>query len=454
MVSSLNDMVKAIAPTIPSSLISPHALATIGAVAQQFPLTLGTTIGFESPLSVGHPNADFFLRVSGVWGRSLLIGQPQSPPVLTQLGWEPDSCPPTFADLWSHPIWQRIRQFARLWAEPTSLLHTAIDDIWLEFDTADIPPETRADIPLPSIFFGVKSPGLPTLDWIAKIALPALIGSALLPQTQAVLQQCFKAIPASARLFQVGVLSGREPSQANCPALRLYIQNVPMHQLIPLLNQLNWPGDKELLTHLLSHIGSHQDTCTLQLELRNSRDSTSSSPLSSAPSAVLSPVIGIECTFPHRSAWQTVLNRLVLLGFCQRDRAQALLNYPGYVRALDCAGFPPLLKRWSDQLTPYRECLLVKRLAYLKFTYRPNQPFLAKAYLGLFPTWIDARYLTPTPPTDRPLADQEAIAIQVCKSLIQQLDYGEVDIDELFAHQRSQKSRWLNKALEIMCIGG
>jgi len=90
----------------------------------------------------------------------------------------------------------------------------------------------------------------------------------------------------------------------------------------------------------------------------------------------------------------------------------------------------------------------------LKFTYEPGHPLQAKAYLGLSPTWIDARYLQFNATDDAAEVDQESTAIKVCKDLIQQLDYGEIDVDELFISQRSQKSRWLNQALETMCVGG
>lgn len=435
MTSSLKEMVSAIAPTISPHLIAPHALAAIGSVAQQFPMTLGTTVGFECPLSTVDAHADFFLRVSGAWGQSLLAGLPQSLPILEQLQSQPDRCPPGFAHLWEVPSWQRIRKFAQRWADPTSLLQKAINDIWLEFDV--VPGANH--LPSPSSFFGVKSPGLPSLEWVGQMALPMLLGSTLSAQTLETLQQCFAAIPASAQVFQIGVLSGRGASPLGTPALRLYIQNLQLNQIPSLLNRLNWPGDRSLLTQLLTRVCPGQEICSLQLEIQET----------------LSPVIAVECAFSHRGGWQKTLNRLMMAGFCTFERAQALLDYPGYVRSQDAvAPFPELLARWSAQLAPYRECLLVKRLAYLKFTYQPGQPLLAKAYLGVSPTWIDARYLDARDATANAISQQEAMAIQLCKDLVQQLDYGEVDVDELFAYQRSQKSRWLNKALETMCVGG
>ena len=470
MASTLGEMVAAIAPTIPETLMSSSNVAAIDSVAQHFPLTLGTTVGFECPLTAPEPAADFFLRVSGDWGRSLLAGQPESPPILAQIQWAhssdtPASCPLKFTQLWAHPTWQHIRQAAQRWSEPTSLLHDAIDDIWLEFDigssashgnaehtaTADARSATP-DLPVPSSFLGIASPGLTSLDWIGQIALPTLMGSPLSPRVQTTLQECLAALPASARVFQVGTLSGRVPetSPTDTLPLRLYVQNLALSQLPSLLERLSWPGDKTLLTQLLTRIDPLHETCSLQLELIDSQNSS----LPSGSSSILASKIGIECVFPHRAAWQKVLSRLVMLGFCRSDRAQALLDYPGYVRAQNCPQFPPLLKQWSAQLAPYRECLLVKRLAYLKFTYEPGHPLQAKAYLGLSPTWIDARYLNPNVAMVNPQYDQESTAIRVCKDLIQQLDYGEIDVDELFAYQRSQKSRWLNKALETMCVGG
>ena len=451
MASSLNDMVSAISPTIPPSLISPHALEAIAAVAKHFPITLSTTVGFECPLAAG-AEADFFLRVSGAWGQALLAGESQTPPILDQLRLEPELFPPGFALLWDAPLWQRIREFARLWAEPNSLLHQAVEDLWLEFDTAsgdtsgitdhgsEIPDQQRTKpIPLPSTFFGVKSPGIPSWEWLSQSALPTLLGEPLSIDAELTLQHCLVNIPAAARLFQVGLLSGRTLIQGDSPAMRLYIQDMPLAQLRSTLSRLSWVGDAELLTQLLTRVCQSKGRFSVQLEIQDA----------------LSPVIAIECYFHHRTEWQQVLNRLVSTGFCSPERAQALLNYPGYVRAQDhLAPFPKLLESWSAQLSPYRECFLVKRLAYLKFTYQPGCPLLAKAYLGLSPTWIDSRYLDLNDPVSEHHSDQESLAISLCKALIQQLDYSEIDVDELFPCQRSQKSQWLNKALELMCVGG
>ncbi|MBD0270260.1 MAG: hypothetical protein ICV77_18465, partial [Cyanobacteria bacterium Co-bin8] len=203
MASSLNDMVSAIAPTIPVALIQPEALAEIATVAQHLPLTLGTTVGFECPLSTPG-KADFFLRVSGAWGQSLLAGQPQMPPVLEQFSLSSDLLPLEFPHLWQNAPWQSIRQFAQQWAEPASHLHQAVEDVWLEFDIARDDNPT----PLPSVFFGVKPEGLPSLDWVSQIALPTLLGQPLQPQTEETLQRCLSAIPTTAELFQVGLLSG------------------------------------------------------------------------------------------------------------------------------------------------------------------------------------------------------------------------------------------------------
>ena len=431
MASSLREMVAAIAPTIPSTLISPHALVAINTVARHFPLTLSTTIGFECPLSSG-TQADFFLRVSGPWGQSLLTGKPQPPPVLEQFQVNPGLLPPGFSCLWVNAPWPQIRQFAHQWAEPTAPLHTAVEDLWLEFD---IVPDSQS-LPPPSIFFGVQ-PSV-SWDWIGQTALPTLLDGPLSPQAEQTLQACLATIRPPAKLFQVGILSGRTSQTSSFPAIRLYIRDMTLAQVRSTLNRLTWPGDVELFTQLLSRVCQGTDCFTLQLEMQDT----------------LSPTVAIECYFSDRAVWQQVLERLVMTGFCTFERSQALLNYPGYVRAQDpIAPFPSLLKRWSAQLAPYRECVLVKRLAYLKFTYQPGQPLLAKAYLGVSPTWLDARYLEPTLLTSHH-PDQESLAINLCKALIKQLDYAEIDTDEIFSWQRSQKSHWLNKALETMCVGG
>lgn len=429
MASSLNDIITAIAPTLPSALVAPAVMTKINAVAQQFPLTLGTTVGFECSLHTMQGEADFFFRTSGALGRSLLAGQHPNPPVLEQLRYDPEGLLLNYDPLLKESVWRRIQQLARYWSEPKTLLHRAIEDIWLEFDI-DLPVDQQ---PLPSSFFGISSPGLPSLDWVRQIALPTLLGDRLSPIADDTLQRCFSSIPPTAKLFQVGVLSGRTASTQ--PPIRLYIQDLQIKHLSSILSRLDWPGDISLLTQVL--IGTcGEGNFSLQLEIQDT----------------LSPVIAVECCLSNLNNWKTVLDRLVATGFCNPERAAALLSYPGYVRAQDnIAPFPPAFENWSDQLAPYRECLLVKRLAYLKFTYQPGTPLLAKAYLGLSPTWIDPRYLHVE--LARSPCHQEEDAIRLCKALIRELDYSEIDIDPLFLEGRSQKSRCLNQALAKMCVG-
>jgi hypothetical protein len=435
MASSLRDLVSAIAPTIPPNLISPQALSAIGAVAQQFPLMLSTTVGFERPLHTATAEADFFLRVSSDWGKSVLAGHLPEPPILEQLYADSSPLPKEFERLWTHPVWQRLQQLADFWHQPNAHLHTTIEDVWLEFDT----DSDEADPPIPSSFFGIAPAGAASLDWVRQIALPTLLGDRLSPETDAALQTCFSHIVAPASLYQVGLLSGRtSAATAGQPAVRLYIRDLSLAHVQSLLKRLQWSGDIDLLMQMIDRTCGRHSRHALQLEVGKS----------------LSPKIAVECYLSDRAAWQRALSRLVTTGFCIPEVATALLDYPGYVRAQDeIAPFPDLLSRWTTQLAPYRECLLMKRLAYLKFTYEPGQPLLAKAYLGLLPTWVDARYLSPTLPSFEPTSEQEATAITLCKALIQQLDYGEIDVEGLFPCQRSQKAEWLNRAINTLCVG-
>lgn len=435
MAATLDQLIAAIAPTIPPTLIPPERLAAISTVAQTLPLPLGTTVGFECPLSTAN-TADFFLRVSSDWGRSLLAGDTQPPPVLTQLCVDHDLLPPAFGQFWTTFPWQQMRHFAQQWDDESSPLHTGVEDLWLEFDIAPV----IKTLPPPSVFFGIQSSRSDQLDWVTQTALPTLLGRELDAATVHTLECCFAAIPTPASPFQVGILSGRaQPGQASTP-IRLYIRDLTPSQVQFLLTTLAWDGDEQLLSQVLTQVcQGARPQFTLQLEIQKD----------------LQPVIAVECYFRDRADWEQIFDRLIMTGFCGPDRAQALLNYPGYIRARDqVAPFPDLLQHWSSQLSPYRECMLVKRLAYLKFTYQPGQPLLAKAYLGLSPTWLDARYLDPADPFNQTLADQESLAINICKALIQQLDYAEIDVDEIFPSPRSQKTRWLNQALETLCVGG
>ena len=47
----------------------------------------------------------------------------------------------------AHPVWDRLRQFSALWAEPGSPLHGNVRILCLEFDLRDASP---SEVPVPS----------------------------------------------------------------------------------------------------------------------------------------------------------------------------------------------------------------------------------------------------------------------------------------------------------------
>ena len=121
------------------------------------------------------------------------------------------------ARLMTDPIWRRVADFAVRWADPSSPLYRAVDNVWLEFDVDGAPPV----IPIPSVFFGLQPSGQegargvayePNLDgYITTIetVIQLLSGNELAPRKLEMLSDCFRALSSVEHVFQVGLMLSR-----------------------------------------------------------------------------------------------------------------------------------------------------------------------------------------------------------------------------------------------------
>ena len=118
---SFEEYLRPVAAGVSPGLISPSAFSDISSVARVLPSTLAyNTFGFECRLGEELPRADFLVLATSSCGRDSLAGL------------HPTSTLP--ARLMADPVWRRVRDFAARWAEPSSPLYHAVDNVWLEFD--------------------------------------------------------------------------------------------------------------------------------------------------------------------------------------------------------------------------------------------------------------------------------------------------------------------------------
>ena len=129
--------ISVISKDIPPALIGPDNLSEINEIAALFPAKASSFFGFESRLGEAAPRVDFLLHIqASEGGREILAGH-DSENLLPE-------------NIQGNPVWKRVINFCKDWAEPSSDLHQKADNIWLEFDVAR---NGVSDPPVPSFFF-------------------------------------------------------------------------------------------------------------------------------------------------------------------------------------------------------------------------------------------------------------------------------------------------------------
>jgi hypothetical protein len=123
-------------PFVSKLLVSHKNFSDIVNVADRFPSGLTDFLGFECHLNGNEVHTDWALAISG---------EDNSRYVLADLLNDGDF-PNSFFETYE---WTQIREFARVWASPNSILYNTVLGAWLEFDM----PESLSSIPVPSVFF-------------------------------------------------------------------------------------------------------------------------------------------------------------------------------------------------------------------------------------------------------------------------------------------------------------
>lgn len=357
MTGTLAATLQLINPVLPSTLVSAEGAGRIKALAQYLPGAVTAFFGFECHLGDETPLADFLLAVTATeGGRDILTG---GNPVA--------GLPPL---LQAQPIWQRLVNFCRCWADPGSPLARQIHNLWLEFDVAAQVP----DVTTPNCFFGLCLRAGEAGGWINGTALPLLRGEPLPALVEQKLLTAFEVLPEGAYVFQIGLMLARPVE-----AVRLCIRDIAPAQIPAYLSRLGWPGEVDHLAELITMLSQRVDRIDLDLDV----------------GATILPKIGLECYFNHQAQpkfeprWQAFLDLLVDQGLCQPAKREGLLAYPGYIRErANAALWPPHLRPTSSFLGERYEGIFFKGLHHIKIVYQPEKPLEAKAYLYVGQSWL------------------------------------------------------------------
>jgi hypothetical protein len=106
------------------TVVDEAAFSQLSRLCEALPAEFSTFWGFESRLGESRATADILFEIKKQsFGHVLLTGE--TPSALDPL-----------CERWS--TWKKLRDYARVWAEPDHEFHTHIRNIWLEFDMAAV----------------------------------------------------------------------------------------------------------------------------------------------------------------------------------------------------------------------------------------------------------------------------------------------------------------------------
>lgn len=353
---SLAGTLETVAPHVPPALVPPSAWSRVLSAARCMPAPLTDWIYLECRLLTGAPHqVDLIWRLSTA-GRDLLVNRDTDVTSLEQL---------------AGPHWGRLHDLCRRWADPGSVLHRAIDYLWLEFDLAAGADGSPSHIPLPGVFVDfADDPGTRRSctepGGVLELVLEILHAGPFAQSTTQRLRECLAKIPDGAYVPCVGYFSSR-----NGEAVRLCVANLDDITLPTYLGDIAWPGSSAGLQRSIAPLAFHRTgqrkgVSMLHLDLTD---------------AVL-PKISVECGFAHAPQIRgqlvetALLDELVSRGLCSSSQRDDLKAWPGLsVAVLGHELWPSLVMRRVNHLkVVYEGDRLAEVKAYLSLSYKRRQP--------------------------------------------------------------------------------
>jgi hypothetical protein len=364
----LADSLALVTPALPPALVRAERIPVLSALAEQ--LAPIHRAGFECRLQAGDSQVDFQQGIPSTDG-------------------EPERLA-AFLDRQDLPAaWHPVVRFVKRWATPGDVVHTAVSELWLEFDLAAAAPAGSA--PPPSVFTVIR----PTEDGSrgVRAVVEALLGEEEAGPLAAVVDRLVRECRHGSRVSHLGAMLGRRPS-----ALRVHVNDIPLGDLRGYLDRIEWPGDAAEVEALGRMLLDHTDVLVLCLDVL----------------ADLTPRAGLECFFAQRHGldprWRPLLGHLAELGWCAPEKADALVRWPGRITPLDQGVvWPENLILQSIPRPPDVLGIVERRLSHVKLTSTPGAPVTAKAYFGFGHLWLNAPRGSspPAPQAVRPAASVE-----------------------------------------------
>ena len=262
------------------------------------------------------------------------------------------------------------RFFARATGGETSSIcpHSGwFESAMLEYDVAEAAPGQPAD---PGLFIRLVHgrphwPSLPTPGALAA-TLATAVGWVEDGREERAVEGVYATLPPGGRIGQIGAMPGRAPR-----LIRLIVDDVAEEDVPDLLGRLIWPGESGPVMDLLGSMGDVAPHFRLSLDVSV---------------AGLSPRLGLEF-YPlverqdrdhwlttGRRVWRPIVERIEALQWCQPDKAQGLLEFPGLDKLFGERGVF-LLYRGINHVKVSVEAGEVSAKAYagLRF-FRPKSP--------------------------------------------------------------------------------
>jgi len=252
------------------------------------------------------------------------------------------------------PAWRAVRSFCEAWSCEGSPFQTWVPVLWLEFDV-----EGEDALPSPLPFPCVDRHLLDALPpgpqdsatrevclQVIREAAALLLGRPLSAATEREMTRCIERLPLEGRALHVAPLATR-----GLDAVRV-VSTLPVDVLPGYLDAIAWPGAKPPLEDLLASLFPRTGHVSCHLDV----------------TARVEPVLGLEISYaPGDPRWEPVLGELCARGACSPEKAEALLRWP----AEGVVALPH--HRWPSRILG---------TVGIKLVLRPDEPLLAKAYLG------------------------------------------------------------------------
>jgi hypothetical protein len=335
---SLEHSLRLLQPNL-AALVSTDAMERLYAVGRNFPDTLCSSFGFEHRLQLSNNTVDFAIHVTTAQ-RDVLAGLASHTPFLEAGG--------------KAPAWQRVLRFAREWADPSSVLHYLVGDLWLEFDVSHQTQPADNDLPVPGLFFRPIGPSAgeshsTRYAWIYERAVPLLWERPIPPVLLERLRFCLDQLPATVGIFQVGLMLGRHEN-----AIRLCLTGTPA-ELLSCLPRIGWTAPLADLEIVVGSLARHVDGIILAIDVGEQ----------------VHPRIGIEGVYHTlytacvNGQWRSLLDHLIAEDLCTPEIRDAFLGFVGYTLAK----------------TLYRRIYL-RGLSHVKLEYQAGRAPSAKVYFG------------------------------------------------------------------------